>query len=463
MAQYKSFYKLLESLADKYNDKTAVLYDTFEVSYRKLFDDSVKKALHLQHFDGNRIAIYGPASYRWIVNLFGTVLAGKDAALVDFFIPHDIRFKMIEKIDADYVLCSTNQYILSDANGIIINGAENDNVDGLTYNADDVKEGNILLFTAGENECDKAVVLTLDNIMSAIGYINAHCNCTEDDRVLAQIELSKIFGLLYCLIWPLSCGACICVGRGLRHIDADTYYYDATILPANPSMAEYLKKIKGFNDNLKNIIIGGAPCPYHLYECLRDRDINVSSVYGTSESTGCIAINYDEDGSYEPFADNTLKLSDDGEILLSGGCVMKGYYNDEVQTERKLKGGYLHTGDYGRINSSGRLVITKRHPAINSLPTGEKICRNVINREIESINGIAESYIMFYDEKLIAVISAIDKSEKVDRFKRKIDKYNDKKGYRWEIQKVVLLDKKLPRKDDGSVDEEALEKVIDEA
>ena len=83
-------------LADKYNDKAAVLYDTFEVSYRKLFDDSVKKALHLQHFDGNRIAIYGPASYRWIVNLFGTVLAGKDAALVDFFIPHDIRFKMIE-------------------------------------------------------------------------------------------------------------------------------------------------------------------------------------------------------------------------------------------------------------------------------------------------------------------------------------------------------------------------------
>ena len=70
---------------------------------------------------------------------------------------------------------------------------------------------------------------------------------------------------------------------------------------------------------------------------------------------------------------------------------------------------------------------------------------------------------MFYDEKLIAVISAIDKSEKVDRFKRKIDKYNDNKGYRWEIQKVVLLDMKLPRKDDGSVDEEALEKVIDEA
>ena len=71
MAQYKSFYKLLESLADKYNDKTAVLYDTFEVSYRKLFDDSVKKALHLQHFDGNRIAIYGPDALKKFYETFG--------------------------------------------------------------------------------------------------------------------------------------------------------------------------------------------------------------------------------------------------------------------------------------------------------------------------------------------------------------------------------------------------------
>lgn len=43
MQKYTSFYNFLESTAKKYNDKTAVLYDTFEVSYRKLFEDSVKK------------------------------------------------------------------------------------------------------------------------------------------------------------------------------------------------------------------------------------------------------------------------------------------------------------------------------------------------------------------------------------------------------------------------------------
>ena len=57
MAQYKSFYKLLESLADKYNDKTAVLYDTFEVSYRKLFDDSDRKSTRLNssHYQQSRM------------------------------------------------------------------------------------------------------------------------------------------------------------------------------------------------------------------------------------------------------------------------------------------------------------------------------------------------------------------------------------------------------------------------
>lgn len=463
MQKYTSFYNFLKTAAEKYGDKTAVLYDTFEASYRKLFEDSVKKALHFERFDGDRIAVYGPASYRWIVNLFGTVLAGKDAAVVDFFIPHDVRFKMIEKINVDYVLCSTNQYILSDNKGIIIDGAENDNVEELEYNPEGKKEGRILFFTATSQECDKAVVLTAQNILGAVFNISSRCRCGEKDRVLAQIELSNTFGLVFSLMWPLANGACVCVGRGLRHIDSDTYYYNPTILPANPSVAEYLKKIKGFNSELKSIIIGEAPCPYHLYEALRDRDINVCTVYGSAESTGCIAINYAEDGSYEPFEDGTVSLSEDGEILLSGSCVMEGYDNDKTATDEKLKGGFLHTGDYGRLNSTGRIVITHRNPDIILLPTGAQVCRNVINDEITSISGIAESCIIYYEDKLTAVITPIDKAARPDRFKRRIDKYNDEKGYRWEIQRVVISASKLPRNYDGSVDISAVETLIDES
>ena len=81
MDKINSFYKMLKYNAEKYPDKEAIIYDTMTVTYQKLFEDSYKKALHLMRFEGSRIAIYGPASYRWIVNMFGTILAGKDVVL----------------------------------------------------------------------------------------------------------------------------------------------------------------------------------------------------------------------------------------------------------------------------------------------------------------------------------------------------------------------------------------------
>ena len=91
MEKLNSFYKMLKDNAEKYPDKEAIVYDTMTITYSKLFEDVCRKALHLMRFEGSRIALYGPASYRWIVNMFGTILAGKDVMLVDFFLPQNTR------------------------------------------------------------------------------------------------------------------------------------------------------------------------------------------------------------------------------------------------------------------------------------------------------------------------------------------------------------------------------------
>ena len=344
MQSNTNFYEILRENAVKYADRTAILYDTFAVTYEKLFDDAVKKAMHLQRFEGKRIAIYGPSSYRWIVNMFGTIMAGKDAILVDFFLPKDVRKTLLNKVGADYILCSTNQYILSDSDAIIIEHAENDDVDGLEYNTQ-TKEGNMLFFTATDTESDNAVVLTVDNIMNTVRGLSRFCKCDENDKVLSQINLDHVFGFIYTLIWPLASGACVCVGRGLRHIDADTYYYNPTILPGNPSIIEYLKKIKGFNQELKTIITGGATCPARLMESLKDRELEVINVYGMTETASSFAINRSADGSFEPIDDGAVTISDDGEILVSGLSVMQGYDKDKTATEKVLRDGVLHTGE----------------------------------------------------------------------------------------------------------------------
>ena len=101
MQDTNSIYGLLKEGAEKYAGKTAVLYDTFAGSYEKLFRDVTNKAIHLQHFEGKRVALYGPSSYRWIVNLFGIILAGKDVVLVDSFLPHKERESLLATAESE--------------------------------------------------------------------------------------------------------------------------------------------------------------------------------------------------------------------------------------------------------------------------------------------------------------------------------------------------------------------------
>ena len=85
MTDKNTFYNMLKNNAQKHPDAVAVVYDTMKVTYAKLFDDVTKKALHFQKFDGERIAIFGQASYRWVVNMFGTIVAGEGLGFFFFF------------------------------------------------------------------------------------------------------------------------------------------------------------------------------------------------------------------------------------------------------------------------------------------------------------------------------------------------------------------------------------------
>ncbi len=461
MHKITSFYNLLLDNAKKYGDKTAILYDTYDVSFAQLKEDAIKKALHLKKYPGKRIALCGPASYRWIVNLFGIIMAGKDAILVDFFLPHEERERILKQIHTDYILTSTNQYILADSHAIMIPGAEQEDV----VSVDDYKEcteGEILLFTATETQSDKAVALTTSNLLNTVKAISSRCECTCEDRILSQISLHHIFGLAYSLLWPLTMGACVCIGRGLRHIDADTYYYHPTILPGTPSMLSYLRRVKAFNKELRTIVIGGAAFPYALFEYLKDRDYEVYAIYGMTECSGCVAICNELDGAYEVYDGTRVEIAENGEILVSGPCVMTGYDNDDATNAQVIREGWYHTGDYGHFTRDGRLKLERRNENIILLPIGEKLCPKVINEEITAISGIAEGYLGMCGQELTALVVPIDKDARAEVIRRKIDKYNEKKGYRWKIQRVIVLNKPLPKHEDETLNIEAIKDILEQ-
>jgi long-chain acyl-CoA synthetase len=55
-----------------------------------------------------------------------------------------------------------------------------------------------------------------------------------------------------------------------------------------------------------------------------------------------------------------VRIAADGEILVRGECVMKGYWQNPAETARALQDGWLHTGDIGHLDEQGRIVITDR-------------------------------------------------------------------------------------------------------
>ncbi len=457
------FYDFLKEISDTYKDRTAILYDTMEVSFEKLFEDAVKKAIHLMRYDGKSIALYGPLSYRTLVNLFGVLLAGKNAVIIDFFLPPEVRFKLLDKVGVEHILCSTNQYVLSDSKAKVIEGAEKDDVTGLNYNKPE-HEGCIVTFTATADQCDRPIVIGNENIFAAVDAIRNNFNCGEDDKVLAMSGIHNSFGLIYSLFWPLKSGACVCIGRGLKHIDADTTYYNPTILPLNPATTEYMRKISTINLGVKQILIGEAPGQYRLIDYLRRKGIQTYSIYGMDECCGCIGYSYSDDGAFDEMIKGTVQIDGDGKIVVSGPCVARGYadYSEKntnmggfavasaADSEAGSEEGQIrtfNTGHSGRMDENSKIFVSKLDPDIILLPTGENISRRVTCSELAQFSGVEAAYFTKYKEKLTAVILPLDKEEKKEHFVRRIRNYNKKKGYRWEIEKLVLLDQ-MPEESD---------------
>lgn len=454
-----TFYGLLKNSACLYPDNTAILYDTYAITYSELFRDACKKAIHFSQFDKKRIALIGPASYRWIVNFFGAILAGKDVVLMDSFLEGAERRILLDKVNPDYILTSTMQYIMADSSFEIIPNISHDeqNRDEFSFDPDEVPEGRIIFFTSGTSELAKAVILTSAGLNFSTSLVPSRINCSDRDRVLSVLPLNHAFSLVYSILWPLSCGACVCISRGIKHIGFDTIYYMPTILPIVPALLEGLIHLNSLNAELNTIVIGESFCPLNIIKELEERSYDVYSVYGLTAAASGFAV-ASKDTGYElvPYKNIEICISNDDEILIKSPGVMIGYDNDEEATAAVLTDGYLRSGDLGHLTEDGHLIITGSKKNILALPNGEKI--NCLEAEefFNSHDHIKESAL-----GILHGASTIWISTDSDRFTNEtarhiIDVYNKSKSVSRHIIHFVITRSPLPKDNMGHIDREAL-------
>ncbi|MEW2038736.1 AMP-binding protein, partial [Streptomyces sp. NPDC005534] len=113
----------------------------------------------------------------------------------------------------------------------------------------------------------------------------------------------------------------------------------------------------------------GAPLSTDALQLMRAIGVGVRQLYGPTQCCGTAALERDGSTTFTLLPGTDLQITDGGEVLLRSPAVFAGYYHAQQATAAALADGWLHTGDTGRLNDDGRLVITGR--AQTATPTHE--------------------------------------------------------------------------------------------
>ncbi|PPR59096.1 MAG: Long-chain-fatty-acid--CoA ligase FadD15 [Alphaproteobacteria bacterium MarineAlpha4_Bin2] len=124
-------------------------------------------------------------------------------------------------------------------------------------------------------------------------------------------------------------------------------------------------KVRGrFGGRLKAFVSGGAPLNYDIGLFFSGLGLTILQGYGMTESAPVISCNPPHPNKIHtvgpPMKDVDVRIAGDGEILVRGELVMQGYWNNPDATAETIKGGWLHTGDIGKIDEDGYIQITDR-------------------------------------------------------------------------------------------------------
>ncbi len=148
---------------------------------------------------------------------------------------------------------------------------------------------------------------------------------------------------------------------------------------------------------IRFFVSGGAALPKHVAEFYMAMGWHVLQGYGLTETTAATCVNHPDDNKYwtvgPPIKDVQVKLAEDGEILVRGYSVMKGYYNLPEETAAAIDAeGWFHTGDIG-VWEGKHLKITDRKKDILVLANGKNVAPQPIENKIKESAYISEAVV----------------------------------------------------------------------
>ncbi len=188
---------------------------------------------------------------------------------------------------------------------------------------------------------------------------------------------------------------------------ATEYRHRQQALPPHLALAMGLfrplvfKRIRGvFGGRLRCLISGGAPLPKHIFRFLAAAEVPIVEGYGLTEASPVVSVNpiagRIKIGTVGPTLEHVeARTAPDGELLLRGPNIMKGYFHRDEETREALDAeGWLHTGDIANIDSDGYIAITDRKKEIIVLSGGKNISPANLETRLSADPHIAQACII---------------------------------------------------------------------
>ena len=341
----------------------------------------------------------------------------------------------------------------------------------------------LLIYTSGTTGRPKGVMLDHANLNAMCSSVIDGFKLTSADHSLLILPLFHVNGIVVGTLSPLLVGGRATVAGRFK----PATFFDrieqsrATYFSAVPTIYTMLlglpESVKPDTSSVRFAICGAAPASVELLEGFESRyGIPLIEGYGLSEGS-CASTCNPLDGKRKagtvglPLAGQTIKLVDSagkpvpdgeaGEVVIQGPNVMRGYLNRPEESAKTLVDGWLHTGDVGRFDEDGYLVLVDRAKDM-IIRGGENIYPREIEAVVHQLPQIAEAAVVgranpvYGEEPVLFVSLHPDRSISIDQIHDHLTESLSK--YKLPVEITILGD--LPKNPVGKIDKPMLRRQL---